>query len=45
VATGVLGPKSNAHGIDEMLDLPMAVGVTNAVITVLGAYAKKEDRL
>ena len=39
VATGVLGPHSNAHGIDEMLDLPMAVGVTNSVITVLGAYA------
>ena len=39
VATGVLGPQSNAHGIDEMLDLPMAVGVTNSVITVLGAYA------
>jgi acetylornithine deacetylase/succinyl-diaminopimelate desuccinylase-like protein len=43
VATGVLGPKSNAHGIDEMLDLPMAVGVTNAVITVLSAFSKKED--
>jgi acetylornithine deacetylase/succinyl-diaminopimelate desuccinylase-like protein len=40
VATGVLGPQSNAHGIDEMLDLPMAVGVTNSVITVLGEYAK-----
>jgi acetylornithine deacetylase/succinyl-diaminopimelate desuccinylase-like protein len=39
VATGVLGPQSNAHGIDEMLDLPMAVGVTNSVITVLGEYA------
>lgn len=39
VATGVLGPQSNAHGIDEMLDLPMAVGVTNSVISVLGAYA------
>jgi acetylornithine deacetylase/succinyl-diaminopimelate desuccinylase-like protein len=39
VATGVCGPHSNAHGIDEMLDLPMAVGVTNAVMNVLGAYA------
>ncbi len=38
VATGVLGPQSNAHGIDEMLDLPVAVGVTNSVITVLAAY-------
>ena len=42
VATGVLGPQSNAHGIDEMLDLPMAVGVTNAVATVVGAHARKE---
>ena len=41
VATGVLGPESNAHGIDEMLDLPMAVGVTNSVATVLAAYAKQ----
>jgi acetylornithine deacetylase/succinyl-diaminopimelate desuccinylase-like protein len=43
VATGVLGPHSNAHGIDEMLDLDMTVGVTNSVATVLGAYARKED--
>lgn len=43
VATGVLGPNSNAHGIDEMLDLPMAVGVTNAVITVLAAHAANGD--
>lgn len=42
VATGVLGPQSNAHGIDEMIDLPMAVGVTNAVITVLGAFASSK---
>ena len=41
VATGVLGPHSNAHGIDEMLDLPMAVGVTNAVATVIGAHAQE----
>lgn len=39
VATGVLGPQSNAHAIDEFLDLPTAVGVTNSVITVLGEYA------
>ncbi|MGC1419394.1 MAG: M20/M25/M40 family metallo-hydrolase [Acidimicrobiales bacterium] len=43
VATGVLGPHSNAHAIDEMLDLPMAVGVTNAVINVLGAFASKKE--
>jgi acetylornithine deacetylase/succinyl-diaminopimelate desuccinylase-like protein len=41
VATGVDGPESNAHAIDEMLDLPMAVGVTNMVVTVLGAHATK----
>ena len=46
VATGVLGPQSNAHAIDEMLDLPTAVGVTNSVITVLSAYcdSKKDAR-
>jgi len=44
VATGVLGPGSNAHGIDEMLDLDMAVGVTNAVATVAGAYARHQER-
>ncbi len=43
VATGVDGPESNAHAIDEMLDLPMAVGVTNMVITVLEAHAKSKD--
>jgi acetylornithine deacetylase/succinyl-diaminopimelate desuccinylase-like protein len=42
VATGVLGPQSNAHSIDEMIDLPMAVGVTNSVITVLGAYSSSK---
>jgi len=41
VATGVGGPHSNAHAIDEMLDLPMMVGVTNAVVTVLTAHAIK----
>jgi acetylornithine deacetylase/succinyl-diaminopimelate desuccinylase-like protein len=41
VATGVGGPQSNAHAIDEMIDLPTAVGVTNAVITVLTAHATK----
>ncbi len=41
VATGVGGPHSNAHAIDEMLDLPTAVGVANAVVTVLEAHATK----
>ncbi|MFI5036534.1 MAG: M20/M25/M40 family metallo-hydrolase [Acidimicrobiales bacterium] len=40
LATGVLGPESNAHGIDEMLDLPTAVAVTNAVATVVEAHAR-----
>jgi len=40
VATGVLGPQSNAHAIDEFLDLPMTVGVTNSVITVLSEHAE-----
>ena len=39
VATGVLGPDSNAHGIDEMLDLDCAVAVTNAIAHVLSAHA------
>ena len=43
VATGVLGPESNAHGIDEMLDLPTAVRVTNAVISVLEAFATHQN--
>ena len=38
VATGVLGPDSNAHGIDEMLDLPTAVGIVNSVTTIVGAF-------
>jgi acetylornithine deacetylase/succinyl-diaminopimelate desuccinylase-like protein len=41
VATGVMGPQSNAHAIDEFLDLPMTVGITNSVITVLSEYAKQ----
>ena len=41
VATGVGGPQANAHAIDEMLDLPTAVGVTNAVVTVLAAHANQ----
>jgi acetylornithine deacetylase/succinyl-diaminopimelate desuccinylase-like protein len=43
VATGVLGPESNAHGIDEMLDLPTAVNLTNAVTSVVAAFAHRKD--
>lgn len=44
VATGVLGPGSNAHGIDEMLDLPTAVAVTNAVAAIVAAFGVREGR-
>jgi acetylornithine deacetylase/succinyl-diaminopimelate desuccinylase-like protein len=44
VATGVLGPNANAHGIDEMLDLPMVVGVTNAVASLLHAFTKRNEQ-
>lgn len=37
--TGVLGPRSNAHGPNEFLHLDMAEGVTVAVAHVLDAYA------
>ncbi|MDE3064726.1 MAG: M20/M25/M40 family metallo-hydrolase [Acidobacteriota bacterium] len=40
VATGVVGPGANAHGIDEMLHLPTALGVTNAVATIVEAHAR-----
>jgi len=43
VATGVLGPHSNAHGIDEMLDLDCAVAVTNAMSHVIAAHAQRKD--
>lgn len=39
VATGLIGPDANAHGIDEMLHLPTCVGVTNAVATIVEAHA------
>ncbi len=45
VATGVLGPNSNAHGIDEMLDLPTCVAVTNAVSDILAAFSTRKDHV
>lgn len=42
VATGVLGPGSNAHGIDEMLDLDTVVGVTNSIATLISAHAEAQ---
>jgi acetylornithine deacetylase/succinyl-diaminopimelate desuccinylase-like protein len=44
VATGVLGPDSNAHGIDEMLDLPTAVAVTNAVSDIVAAFGSRKEQ-
>jgi hypothetical protein len=43
VATGVLGPGSNAHGIDEMLDLPTTVAVTNVVSSVVTAFGHRKE--
>lgn len=43
VATGVLGPDSNAHGIDEMLDLPTTIALTNAVATIVAAFTQRKD--
>ncbi|MGH8979713.1 MAG: M20/M25/M40 family metallo-hydrolase [Acidimicrobiales bacterium] len=39
VATGVLGPGSNAHGPNEFLHLPMAAAVTTATAELLAATA------
>jgi acetylornithine deacetylase/succinyl-diaminopimelate desuccinylase-like protein len=43
LATGVLGPGSNAHGIDEMLDLPTTVAVTNVVSSVVAAFGHRKE--
>lgn len=40
--TGVLGPKSNAHGPNEFLHLPYAARLTTAVAGVLGEHAVRE---
>ena len=41
LATGVLGPDSNAHGPDESLHLPTARAVTGVVAHVLDAHARR----
>ena len=38
VATGVLGPHSNAHGPNESLHVPMAKAVTHAVAELLRVH-------
>jgi len=40
VVTGVLGPKSNAHGPNEFLHIPMAKKVTSIIAIILAAHAK-----
>jgi len=39
--TGVLGPKSNAHGPNEFLHIPYATRLTACVATVLAAHATR----
>jgi len=41
LATGVLGPGSNAHGPDESLHLPTAERVTAALAMLLDAHARR----
>ena len=40
--TGVLGPKSNAHGPNEFLHVPYATKLTACVATILAAHAARE---
>ena len=40
VVTGVLGPRSNAHGPDEFLHLPFCQKVTMCVAKILAEHAK-----
>jgi len=41
--TGVLGPKSNAHGPNEFLHIPYATKLTACVSTILAAHASRES--
>jgi acetylornithine deacetylase/succinyl-diaminopimelate desuccinylase-like protein len=41
LVTGVLGPKSNAHGPNEFIDLPTGVKVTACVANVLADHAAR----
>ena len=40
--TGVLGPKSNAHGPNEFLHIPYAKKLTAAVAHVLAAHGARK---
>jgi acetylornithine deacetylase/succinyl-diaminopimelate desuccinylase-like protein len=44
VATGVLGPGSNAHGPDESLHLGAVAGIATALTTLLEAQASHTSR-
>jgi acetylornithine deacetylase/succinyl-diaminopimelate desuccinylase-like protein len=41
LATGALGPGSNAHGPDESLHLPTAARIADVVATVVEAHARR----
>ena len=41
VITGVLGPRSNAHGPNEFLDLPLGRAVTITIASVLDAHTRR----
>ncbi|HKA03936.1 MAG TPA: M20/M25/M40 family metallo-hydrolase [Acidimicrobiales bacterium] len=41
VITGVLGPRSNAHGPNEFLDLPLGRAVTVTIASVLDAHTRR----
>ena len=43
MATGVLGPHSNAHGPNESLHIPMAKAVTHAVAALLGRSMSRDE--
>ena len=43
LATGVLGPGSNAHGPDEGLHLPSAERITGALAVLFDAHARRVD--
>jgi acetylornithine deacetylase/succinyl-diaminopimelate desuccinylase-like protein len=44
LATGVLGPGSNAHGPDESLHLPTAARISDVVASVVDAHARSHAR-
>jgi acetylornithine deacetylase/succinyl-diaminopimelate desuccinylase-like protein len=43
LVTGVLGPKSNAHGPNEFIDIPYAVKVCSATARVIAAASARDS--